>query len=390
MKSVSSRAKHLASLAGALLCALVPALPARAETVPFDSGRWEIRAKESRVIEHLGRSSLYLKSGVAAVRDSKFTNGVIEFDIALPRERGFMGAVWRMQDFENYEEFYIRPHQSGNPDANQYTPVFNGVPAWQLYYGEGYSAPVSYDYDQWTHVKIVVNGGRAEVYVKEMETPALSVRELKRETKEGRVGLSVGNFAPGYFSNFTVTATNEPPLKGRPPAAPVTPPGTVKSWLVSDAFDRKSLEGKYQLTPSDGERLKWRRMGVEQNGTANLARLQGVAEGRDTVFARLVIRSDREQVKKVRFGFSDEVKVYFNDRLFYGGSDIYQSRDYRFLGTMGLYDELYLPLRRGENELWLAVTENFGGWGVAAQFENMEGIELDHEAGRQASVEAVR
>jgi hypothetical protein len=344
--------------------------------VPFDTGRWEIQARESRVVNHLGRSSLYLKGGVAAVRDSRFTNGVIEFDLALPRERGFMGAVWRMQDFDNHEEFYIRPHQSGNPDANQYTPIFNGVPAWQLYYGEGYGAPVSYDYDRWTHVKIVVNGRRAEVYLKDMETPALLVRELKRETKEGRVGLSVGNFAPGYFSNFAFTALDDPPLKGNPPEAPATPPGTVKSWMVSDAFDRKSLEGKYQLTPADREKLNWRTTGVGLDGTANLARLQGVAEGRDTVFARLVIRSDREQIKKVRFGFSDEVKVYFNDRLLYGGSDIYQSRDYRFLGTIGLYDELYLPLRRGENELWLAVTENFGGWGVTAQFENLEGIRL--------------
>jgi hypothetical protein len=376
MKRVSPRAKRLASLAGALLCLVVPALEARSETVPFDSGRWEIQAKESKVVNHLGRSSLYLKGGVAAVKDSKFTNGIIEFDIALPRERGFMGAVWRMQDFENYEEFYIRPHQSGNPDANQYTPVFNGVPAWQLYYGEGYGAPVHYDYDQWTHVKIVVNGSRAEVYVKDMESPALVVRELKRETKEGRVGLSVGNFAPGYFSNFTVTATNAPPLKGKPPEAPATPPGTVMFWKVSDAFDRKSLERKYQLAPADREKLNWHKLGVEQNGTANLARLQGVAEGRDTVFARLVIQSDREQVKRIRFGFSDEVKVYFNDRLLYGGSDIYQSRDYRFLGTIGLYDELYLPLRRGENELWLAVTENFGGWGVTAQFEDMEGIRV--------------
>jgi hypothetical protein len=378
MKRVRPSAKPRASLAWVLLCVFAPALHAQAESVPFDSGRWEIQAKESRVVEHLGRRSLYLKGGVAAVRDSRFTNGVVEFDIALPRERGFMGAVWRMQDFENYEEFYMRPHQSGNPDANQYTPIFNGLPGWQLYYGEGYGAPVRYDSDQWTHVRIVVNGKRAEVYVKDMESPALVVRELKRETREGRVGLSAGNFAPGYFSNFTVTAVDEPQLKGKDAGATAAaPPGTVKSWMVSDAFDRKSLEGRYQLTPADNEKLKWRAIGVERNGTANLARLQGVAEGRDTVFARLVIQSDREQVKKVRFGFSDEVKVYFNGRLLYGGSDIYQSRDYRFLGTIGLYDELYLPLRRGENQLWLAVTENFGGWGVTAQFENMEGIRLE-------------
>ncbi|HWS99879.1 MAG TPA: family 16 glycoside hydrolase [Pyrinomonadaceae bacterium] len=372
-------AQRLIFLAAAFLCAAALAPEARSETVPFDSGRWEIKAKEGRVVNHLGRNSLYLKAGVAAVRDTKFKNGVIEFDIAFTGERGFMGAVWRLQDFENYEEFYLRPHQSGNPDANQYQPVFNGQAAWQLYYGESYSAPTRYDNNQWTRVRIVVSGNRAEIYIKDTETPALVVRELKRETREGRVGLTVGNFAPAYFSNFNVTAMSDPPpLKGKAgEAAAPAPAGTVKSWMVSDAFDRKILEGKYQLAPADREKLNWRKLGVEQNGTANLARLQGAADGRDTVFARLVIQSDREQVKKIRFGFSDEVKVYFNDQLLYGGTDVYQSRDYRFLGTIGLFDELYLPLRRGENELWLAVTENFGGWGVTAQFENMEGIKVN-------------
>lgn len=376
MKLFRPTAKRLAPLACVLLFALATAFQARAESVPFDSGRWEIKAKESRVVEHLGRSSLYLKGGVAAVKDSKFTNGVIEFDIALQRERGFMGAVWRMQDFDNYEEFYVRPHQSGNPDANQYSPVFNGLSAWQLYYGEGYGAPVSYDYDRWTHVRIVVSGRRAEVYVGDAETPSLVVRELKRETREGLVGLS-DDFAPAYFSNFNFNALDNPPLKGTPPEAPATPPGTVKSWMVSEAFGRKSLEGKYQLTRDDTSKLSWRKLSAEETGTANLARVQGTSEGRDTAFARLRIRSEREQIKRVRFGFSDEAKVYFNGRLLYGGSDVYTSRDYRFLGTMGLYDELYLPLARGENELWLAVTENFGGWGVTARFENMEGIRLE-------------
>jgi hypothetical protein len=371
-------ALRLTSLAAALLCVPMLALRARSETVPFDSGRWEIQAAESRVVEHLGRGSLYLKGGVAAVKDSDFTDGVIEFDIAFTGERGFMGAVWRMQDFENYEEFYLRPHQSGNPDANQYQPVFNGVASWQLYYGEGYSAPTRYDNNRWTHVRIVVSGRRAEIYIKDMETPALFVSEFKRETKGGRVGLSAGAFAPAYFSNFAVTpASAPPPLKGAPKEAAATPPGVVRSWMVSDAFDGKSLEGKYQLAPADARKLNWRKLGAEPNGTANLARVQGVAEGRDTVFARLVIRSEREQVKRIRFGFSDAVKVYFDGRLLYGGSDLYLSRDYRFLGTMGLFDELYLPLKRGDNELWLAVTENFGGWGVTARFGDMAGIRLD-------------
>ena len=97
----------------------------------------------------------------------------------------------------------------------------------------------------------------------------------------------------------------------------------------------------------------------------------------NTVFARLKINSEREQIKKVRFGFSDNVKVYFNRNLIYGGTDIYRSRDYRFLGTLGLWDELYLPLKAGNNELWFAVTENFGGWGVKALFDNQDGIKIE-------------
>ncbi|HKS26902.1 MAG TPA: hypothetical protein VJS44_03740 [Pyrinomonadaceae bacterium] len=344
--------------------------------VPLDADRWEIEAKESKFVDHMGRRSLYLKGGVAAVKGSQFTDGVLEFDIAFTEERGFMGAVWRLQDFENYEEFYIRPHQSGNPDANQYQPVFNGVAAWQLYYGDGYGAPVRYDFNQWTHVRIVVSGKQAEVYIKDMTTPALFVSELKREVRQGRVGLSAGNFAPGYYSNFSFTPMSSVALKGKPKAAAPAPAGTVASWLVSNLLDGKSLEGKYQLTAEDKERLKWRRLDSESTGICNLARLQGVSEGRDTVFARLVIQSEREQVKKVRFGFSDSVKVYFNDRLLYGGSDVYQSRDYRFLGTTGLFDELYLSLKQGDNELWLAVTENFGGWGVRAAFDDTTGIRI--------------
>jgi hypothetical protein len=52
------------------------------------------------------------------------------------------------------------------------------------------------------------------------------------------------------------------------------------------------------------------------------------------------------------------------------------SRDYRFLGTIGFYDKLFLPLKKGDNELWFVTSENFGGWGVKAKFENMEGILL--------------
>jgi hypothetical protein len=68
--------------------------------------------------------------------------------------------------------------------------------------------------------------------------------------------------------------------------------------------------------------------------------------------------------------------VYLNGRALYGGDDSNRSRDYRFLGSIGWFDAVWLPLDEGENELVLAVSESFGGWGVQARFPSPDGIEL--------------
>jgi len=80
-------------------------------------------------------------------------------------------------------------------------------------------------------------------------------------------------------------------------------------------------------------------------------------------------------VNKLEFGFSDKVQVYLNDQLWFAGNDLELSRDYRFLGSVGYFDAVYLPLKEGDNELWLAITEeNIGGWAVQARFVNSTGI----------------
>ena len=325
----------------------------------------------------MGQQSLYLKGGMAWIQDDELLNGVIEFDVATAGERGFMGGIWRMKDPLNYEDFYIRPHQAGNPDANQYTPVFHGLAGWQLYHGEGYGAPSRYRFNEWIHVKIVVSGSRGEVFLDNMEEPALVLHEMKRDVEPGKVGLKVSNFAPAHFANFTYRKMDSPPLKGSFKEKEPAPEGTVTAWRVSGTFSEKSLASKIELTDADRIGLTWTKLITESTGTANLARVQGIAEGKDTVFARITVDSDGERVKKLRFGFSDRIKVYLNARLIYAGDNLYRSRDYRYLGTIGLFDELYLPLHSGKNELWLAVSESFGGWGVTAMFDDTEGIRVD-------------
>jgi hypothetical protein len=359
------------------LIALAAASPAAAAAeVPLDPAHWEIAGEEHAFVEHLGRPSLRLRGAQALARGATMTDGVLEFDVALEPERTFAGAMWRVQGPDDYENFYLRPHQSGNPDANQYQPVFHGVAAWQLYHGPRYGAPTRYRFGEWTRVRIVVAGDRAEVFIDDLQTPALHVDDLRRETAAGGVGLAAARFAPVHFSRFRFEPASSPPrLIGKAAPRPPSPPGAIGAWQVSDAFDWQLLEGVATLGAAQQPR-RWARLDAEADGLTNLARLQGTREGADTVFARAVLRSDGERVVKLAFGFSDEVKVYLDGRLLYAGSDRYLSRDYRFLGSIGLFDELYLPLRQGRNELWLAVREGFGGWGVMARLEPTPGVEL--------------
>ena len=70
-------------------------------------------------------------------------------------------------------------------------------------------------------------------------------------------------------------------------------------------------------------------------------------------------------------------RAYVNGVLVYEGNDRWQSRDYRFLGTVGTYDALFLPLERGRNEVILAVSESFGGWATTGNLVPASGVKLD-------------
>ena len=341
------------------------------QEVAFDIERWHIEADESRIEEHLGRTSLYLKNGRAWLEDTAFTDGVLEFDLAFTGERGFMGAMWRLEGAGNYEGFYVRPHQSGKPDANQYTPAFFGLTSWQLYHGPGYGAPVEYRYDAWNRVRVVVSGDQAEIYVNDMERPALFVQDQKRETAAGTIGVNAF-FAPAHFSRFRFRAGSPPAFRSSAPPAPESPAGAVRGWEVSDSFAWAELGEAADLPKQVASERSWSKLASEPSGLANLGQVNARADG-NTAFARITLHADEPRTVRVRFGYSDRVRVYFDGRAIYAGDNGYRTRDYRHLGTIGFFDEVFLPLRAGDNSLWFAVAESFGGWGVQAIVVETEG-----------------
>jgi hypothetical protein len=71
------------------------------------------------------------------------------------------------------------------------------------------------------------------------------------------------------------------------------------------------------------------------------------------------------------------VSVYLNGTLLYRGDNTYVSRDYRYLGTIGQFDEVPLSLQPGVNELVFVVSEGFGGWGITATFLDTNGMSFE-------------
>jgi glyoxylase-like metal-dependent hydrolase (beta-lactamase superfamily II) len=339
--------------------------------VPFDDERWDIEAVEYELVDHLGERALRIKGGAAVLSDLNVENAMVEFDIAITPDRGFAGLVFRLQDAGNYEHFYIRPHQSGNPDANQYTPVINGVSGWQLYHGAGYGEPVEYRYNDWIHVKIIYAGSRADVYI-DSETPTLRIRDLKRGTAPGAIGVNSANFSAVHFANFEYTELADAYFL--PPQAvgeELKRDSMISEWQVSDAFDGETLIGIAELGSRHTTDRTWTSLQAESTGITNLANVHGLADGLNTVFARVVISADMPTTKQLHFGYSDAAAVFVNGALVYKGDNTYMSRDYRYLGTIGLFDSVALPLEAGENEIWIAVTESFGGWGVMGRIEEL-------------------
>jgi hypothetical protein len=150
----------------------------------------------------------------------------------------------------------------------------------------------------------------------------------------------------------------------------------VRRWRVSTTFAEARLDSIRDLDRALVETLRWDTLGTAVLGIADIAKLRTRTAAANTAIAAVTLRSAGATRARVRLGFSDRAVVYLNGRPIYRGAAAWRSRDYKFLGTIGLHDELILPLVRGDNELWIAVSEDFGGWGVTMQLLDTPGVQV--------------
>jgi len=368
------------STLGAL--ALLLAAVARSQTppavpIPPDSPRWDLQG-QAKPADYLGRKCLFLDGGAAILKDFEMRDGVVDVDVATPASRGFFGIQFRIADEgANAEWVYLRQHKSGLPDAIQYTPVLNTGLNWQIYNGTGFTGAVEIPRETWFHLRLKVAGAQAKLWVRDLETPVLVMNDLKSGVHKGQLALAVLTGAT-YFSNFEVRVTPDAPWERH---SPPMPPGTLTKWSLSRSYDALERDLERPLTPAESEAAGWQDVEAEPPGfvvvnryresphprvsfATDFSKRLDPQPGMKVVYARTSIESDRDRVQKLSLGYSDDVSVFLNGRILFRGRSAQNFRDPGFLGIVNPEnDAVYLPLKKGRNELILAVSELGGGWG---------------------------
>ena len=369
-----------------LMTCLLLALAA-GQAVPFTDARWMLLDPEARPMPYLGQPSLFINNGLALLRDSSFGDGTIEFDIAMHGHTSYAGVVFRAASGDDCELVYLRPRLSREPDALQYTPVFNGFFAWQLYSGKGYTAAAELPLNRWVHVKLVASGYSARLFVDGAQEPQLTVTSLKRPWARGMVGVW-GQFGGANFANVVVSPGDTTAPSSRP-AESLPTQQDVTAWELSPAFETPTTKPDVLPDHATAAAREWTAVTAESSGLVNIAQYRhgartkaSAAASRDLVFARTIVNSQRSQRMKLVFAYSDAVHLFVNGRLLFEGDSAFARRDPSFLGIASLGpDAVYVDLHPGANEIVLAVSENFGGWGFAARLEPV-GPELESESNR--------
>ncbi|MBO6621350.1 MAG: hypothetical protein JJ892_02015 [Balneola sp.] len=345
------------------------------DIIPFDTTNWDIQTESIIHENYRGYDAVYMRGGSLLLKNTTFINGTIEFDVFLTERQGFPGVNFRTTEGGNSEQFYIRPHLPGKPDANQATPVVNGFTGWQLYFGEEYSVPYDYNYEDWTHVKLVVNDDKAQVFFDYSDEPQLSWY-LKHPPREGSVSIGGGGQAPMHYANFKINKDESKLFKFNVTERAKTE-GIIKEWTISDKFEESRLNELSDINKLIQERSWDHKIKIEENDIANISWAASRFGDGNTVFAKLIIKSNKDQVKLFEFGYSDRVVAILNGTPIYKGNNGWRTRDYRYLGTVGLFDSIYLNLKKGDNELLFAVSESFGGWGITGRFIDYSEIEIN-------------
>ncbi|MAP94913.1 MAG: hypothetical protein CMK07_08180 [Ponticaulis sp.] len=295
-------------------------------------------------------------------------NGTTSFDIWMSPGRAFTGFLFRAPDAENGELVYLRHHQQGNPDAWQYHPRYNGHQAYQIYQGEGFAGVAHVAMGEWLSGELVVQGDQAVLRIEGEVIAAAS--DLQRDAVSGQIGVwslrGERRFRNLSFSPVIENLSESVAM----PDGPAHPEGLIEDWSFSAPISEADVASGIPVMTYPV------RLAAGHRGLVDMSPLAPLTPDGNTIVASVTLAAPTDQMVQLDLAFSDKVKVFLNGRELYSGSDVFLTRDYRFLGTAGFNDTVPLYLKAGDNQLEIAVSEQEGGWTVGGILRGGEGVEV--------------
>ncbi|HEY4788278.1 MAG TPA: hypothetical protein VIH57_19630 [Bacteroidales bacterium] len=345
--------------------------------ISLKAENWEFKPQTVDFFEYKSRPVMKLlnSSDPVILKDFNFIDGTIEYDME-PLDPRFTSCYFRWKDSKESECFYFRTGRAGNSqaiDAIQYAPIINGVNLWDMLFH--YQTNADFKKDDWNHVKLVISGKQMRAYVNDTLRPALEVPMLEGNVTTGTLAFD----GKVIISNLKVKHNS---VEGLAPEAGIDPtsvdPRYLRKWQVSSPVTTaKGIDFSDDYVANAD--TKWEDITAERRGLINLTRKFGKTEGRRIVWLKTIIHSDKAQDKILRFGFSDEVWVVINDRPLYIDKNLYNTPMAKQPdGRCSIENTSFkVPLKEGDNQLLVGVSNFFYGWGIVARLDNLDGIKIE-------------
>jgi len=346
--------------------------------IPMTAERWQTK-ENAEFLRQLGfyRGLMRLNSGNAVLKGITFVDGTIEFDVNTIG-RGSPGIAFRQHDDDNFELLYLRPDPACPvfQACMQYAPQTHGVLLWDLFPQYQTRAPLREN--GWNHIKMVVSGRRMNVFVNDVPSPTLEVDRLEGDATSGGLRLQ----GPATFANLVITPDAVDDLSPEPVSDPMDGDrGLVRHWRLSpSAALAMGKDAVYDEMPRGS--TEWKTITAERHGLVNISREYGrpLSEpNRALAWLKTTITSDRKQTKKVDIGWTRELWVFVNGKLVYADKNLFEVEGARKFPDARCSLEngsVMLPLEAGDNEIAVALANNFFGWGLMLRVADPEGVRL--------------
>jgi hypothetical protein len=361
--------------------------PAKPITIPFEASRFDTTAQKVEFLTYKGAKAMKILPGNKQVvlKGLTFTNGTIEFDtqpVDVSRS-SFLSVYIRYQNPNESELVYLRckPDETEQRnDAIQYAPIIHGVNLWDMM--GHFQAPALIHNTDWNHIKLVISGRQMRVFVNDMVKATLSIPRLEAGTTTGAIAFD----GQAYFANLVIKPNATEwlsPIEGTDLTGHDI--NYIRRWDVSAS---QLLEKGRELIVDDlpKDTTQWQPIIAERHGLINLTRKFGGMENRGGgvqnknryVWLKTTIKSAKEQVAKIQLGFSDEVYVFINGGLLYVDKNQYPQPIRKYPdGRLDIANSTFdIPLKAGDNQLIIGVSNYFYGWGIVARMMDMGGITI--------------